>query len=202
MRDFARKFTSSVAIFIAGAVVATITSSYIASVNANSTRIAQVSKQDSKMVSIDQERQMRFELKGCNRVNQKLSCNFLLTNLASENRQIVFYGSGYSNARSRMIDDSGNEYSPLTVQVGGQVGSTEQQTYLIPGVPMKVVLTFKVPPQVSNLSVIEAVITDYSPGSTGKSNFQIKDISLGNSTGAANKNCENSTPATTTRRKR
>lgn len=197
MKNFAKKLTSSVAMFSAGAVVATIACSYVASVNAKPTRIAQGSGQDSKVVSVDQERELKTELKGCKRSGQKVLCNFLLTNLGNQNRRIEFVGNN-----SRIIDDSGAEYIAVSVQVGAYVHPSSQQTDLIPNIPTKVVLTFEIPPQVSNFSVVETVVKNYVFENNMRVNSQFRNVNLGTSQARANTNCDNSTPSSAIRRKK
>jgi hypothetical protein len=94
----------------------------------------------------------RFKLQNCKYKSDRVTCEFLITNLiGSENRHFALRGG-------RIIDLSGEEYrSDSLVQLGqrksqqGVVG-----TDLIPNVPLKgYVLFLKVPRSVTKLAVLE-----------------------------------------------
>jgi hypothetical protein len=139
--------------------------------------VAQGLKQDAKTVVTDEERQLKFELQGCKRVNQKVSCDILMTNLANKSRQITFNASVFSQS-SRLIDDSGNEYIAQKVKIGSQEEAT-LQTELITGIPTKAILTFEIPQQVSKLAVLEAFIAAYGYSNGGAEvKPQFRNISL------------------------
>jgi hypothetical protein len=151
----------SAMMFVAGASTATIALSYLPGVIAAPKIVAQGLKQDAKTVVNDEERQLKFELQGCSRVSQKVSCNILMTNLASKSREIKFYTSTYYvNVKSRLIDDSGNEYVAQKIKIGSQELDI-LETELITGTPTKAILIFEIPTQVSKFAVIEANITAY-----------------------------------------
>ncbi|MFH7029485.1 MAG: hypothetical protein ACHBN1_29890 [Heteroscytonema crispum UTEX LB 1556] len=151
----------SVVMFGAGASAATIALSYLPSVTAAPKIVTQGLKQNSKTVVTDEERQFKFELQGCKRGNQKVTCNILITNLANKNKTIEFAASGVATQQSRLIDDSGNEYVAQNVKIGSQERSSSLQTELIAGIPTKVILTFEIPQQISKFAVLEAYIAAY-----------------------------------------
>jgi hypothetical protein len=178
--------------FSVGATVATVALSYLGSVNATSVKLAQELKQESKAVVVDGERDLKLELKDCKRANQKVICNFLLTSLANKNRTIEFTGGGYTSGNSRIIDDSGNEYTALQVQVGSHIHRSAQQAELIPNIPTKAILTFEIPQKVTKFSVIEAAITAYGYNDTKiQAQFRDYEISTSPLTVSKNTDCNN-----------
>lgn len=204
MKNFAFNIAISVAMFSAGAVVATVACSYIGSANANLTRIAQGSdEQNSTMVAQDPRQLIELELKGCNRESQKVLCNFLLTNLSNYNQELSVIANESFDGGSRIIDENGAEYKPVFVQVGGRSGSSSLKADLIPNIPIKVALTYEIPSQVSKFEVIETIVADYRNLLTfdQKSRLQFQDVSLSGSQVATNTNCDNSAPSSITRKK-
>jgi hypothetical protein len=187
----------SAVMFVAGASAATIALSYLPGVIAAPKIVAQGLKQDAKTVVTDEERKLKFELQGCSRVSQKVSCDIIMTNLASESRKIRFYTSTYSVGRkSRLIDDSGNEYVAQKIKIGSQELDI-LETELITGVPTKAILTFEIPPQVTKFAVVEADIT-YNNGDV-EIKPQFRNISLGGSQ-ATNPGSESNCPPTRTKK--
>lgn len=200
MKNFAFNIALSVAMFTAGAVVATVACSYIGSVNANLIRVAQKSdEQDSTMVTKDSRQLIELELKGCDRKNQKVLCNFLLVNLSNNNQELSLIANESFDSGSRIIDLEGTEYKPVFVQVGSSSGSESLKADLIPDIPIRVALTYKIPSQVSKFKVIETIVADYNNLLTfgQKSRLQFQDVSLRGSTVAKSTNCDNSTSITT-----
>jgi TolB-like protein len=100
-----------------------------------------------------------FELSGCRRSGQSVTCEFSIINNASEDRLLDLYADNYhiSTKSSRLIDDKGNEYYPLTAWVGNGTGDANQGTCklcpptrqlwikisLVPQVPTKASLRFE-----------------------------------------------------------
>jgi hypothetical protein len=188
----------SAVMFVAGASTATIGLSYLPGVIAAPKIVAQGLKQDAKTVVNDEERQLKFELQGCSRVSQKVSCDILMTNLASESRVIDFRAS-YASPNSRLIDDSGNEYIAQKVKIGSQE-SDSLRTELIAGIPTKAILTFEIPPQVNKFAVIEAAITAYGYSDGGAEiRPKFRNISLSGSQ-ATNPGSESNCPPTRTKK--
>jgi uncharacterized Zn finger protein len=161
LKKFSEVLVLSVVMFGSGVISATVIFSYLPTVNATPKVFTQKLKQESTTVVIDEERNLKLELQGCKRVNQKVICNFLITSLANKNRTIEFSGHGAQSQQSRIIDDSGNEYVPEQVQVGSNKHSSAQQAELIPNIPTKVSLTFEIPQQVTKFAVIETYISAY-----------------------------------------
>lgn len=184
-------FALSAVMFGAGATVATVALSYLPTVNATPTKVAQGLEQESKSIVNDEERELKFELQGCNKKNQQLICNILITSLAAKNRTIEFRAFGYTSQQSRAIDNSGNEYVAQKVKIGNQERSSSLQTELIPGIPTKVSLIFELPQQVTKFAVLEADIAAYGYSNVGlKAQFRNVNISGSQASNPANpQNC-------------
>jgi TolB-like protein len=112
-----------------------------------------------------------FELNGCRRSGQSVTCELSIINNASEDRLLDLYGDNYhiSTKSSRLIDDKGSEYYPLTAWVGNGTDNANQGTCklcppsrqlwikisLVPQVPTKASLRFDgVGPNVNSISLL------------------------------------------------
>ena len=85
-----------------------------------------------------------FELSGCQRTGQSITCEFSVTNIASEDRGFTLYGSSSSIESSRLIDSSGNEFQVSAFQLGTAMGYRRRPLRLemVPQVSTKASLTF------------------------------------------------------------
>jgi TolB-like protein len=88
-----------------------------------------------------------FELQGCRRSSQYISCEFSIRNNASEDRVINLYANNYNNSvkSSRVIDSNGNELYPSASSLGSTVGDARRlwlKLSLVPQVSTKASLTF------------------------------------------------------------
>jgi len=85
-----------------------------------------------------------FELSGCRRAGQRITCEFSITNTASEDRVFILYGNANHAKYSRLIDSSGNEVYSSAFQLGS--ARTDRRQYLsvplMPQVPINASLTF------------------------------------------------------------
>ena len=174
----------STMMFGAGATVATVALSYLPNANATPVKVAQGLKQ-SKGEQVDEEYGFKFRLQDCNRSGKTVTCNVLATNLKNENQKIMFYNqstSQGSSVRGRVIDSSGNEYIVKQTQIGSTIVTSYPDTLtadLIAGIATKLSYSFEIPPQVTNLAVLEV---NYSyPFLNKQSRVQIRDITIGGS---------------------
>lgn len=88
-----------------------------------------------------------FQLSGCQRTGQSITCEFSVTNIASEDRGFVLYGRTSSNESSRLIDSSGNEFHISNFQLGTAMGYARRplRLQMVPQVSTKASLTFSDP---------------------------------------------------------
>jgi hypothetical protein len=170
----------STVMFGAGVTVATVALSYLPTVNATPTTVAQGLKQ-SKPEQIDEETNLKFELQDCKRSNQTIICNVLVTNQKNESQEFRFHTRGYVNGsdKSRIIDTSGNEYIAKLVKIGQKEDSEAVSTQLIRGVPLKISLSFQTPREVTKLAVVE--VNYQYPYTNNYRQVQFRDINISGS---------------------
>lgn len=89
-----------------------------------------------------------FELSGCRRSGNSVSCEFAVINNASEDRVLQIFADNYhiSTKSSRLIDANGNEYYPTGSRLGSAVGDARQlwvKLALVPQVPTRASLRFE-----------------------------------------------------------
>ena len=107
-----------------------------------------------------------FELQGCRRSGDDVSCNILITNVGDSDTICSL------NNSSRIISTSGEEFAATKVQVG------QGSSRLIRGVPVKAVLSFRnTPSRVSNLAVLE-VSYEYPPISNKERSIQFRNVTI------------------------
>lgn len=101
------------------------------------------SRSNSRKVMSDD---FSFELSGCQRTGQSITCELSVTNIASEDRGFILYGSS-SNESSRLIDSSGNEFHISAFQLGTARGYGRRplRLQMVPQVSTKASLTFNDP---------------------------------------------------------
>lgn len=167
----------STVMFGTGATVATVTLSYLPMVNASSTKVAQGLKQ-SKAEESDEEYGFKFRLQDCKRGGKTVVCNVLATNLKSQNQQIWISWS--TLVRTRVIDSSGNEYIAKQAQIGPSIAKDGEilSANLIGGIPTKLIYSFDIPQEVTNLAAIE-VSYQMSGTSSEYRKVAIRDINIG-----------------------
>jgi TolB-like protein len=98
----------------------------------------------TKVVSDD----FTFELSGCRRSGNSVTCEFAVINNASEDRLLQLFADNYhiSTKSSRLIDANGNEYYPTGSRLGSAVGDARQlwvRLSLVPQVPTRASLRFE-----------------------------------------------------------
>lgn len=142
-------FVLSAAMFSAGVVTATVALSYLPKVSAAPELVAGGVKQ-LETGGVFEGDGVRWELQGCQRVNQKVTCNFLITSSVNGGLAIV-------KNISRVIDSSGNEYQAKGIQIG-RGGS---DVVLAVGVPIKGSITFELPREVTRLALVEMPVYNY-----------------------------------------
>lgn len=88
-----------------------------------------------------------FELGGCQRSGQNITCEFFVKNTAADDRVFTLYANNYSDSikSSRLIDSSGNELYPAALSLGSRTGDARRlwlKLSLVPQVSTKASLTF------------------------------------------------------------
>ncbi|RUS93299.1 hypothetical protein DSM106972_096550 [Dulcicalothrix desertica PCC 7102] len=170
----------STVMFGAGVSVATVALSYLPMVNASSTSIAQGIKQSKE--EVDEDNDLKFRVQGCKRVGKNVACDVLATNLKKENRKLWISWS--TQTRGRVIDTNGNQYIAKQTQIGQSISKDGEPlaANLIEGVPTKIIYTFEIPREVTNLAVVEV---NYNiPAANASANsidgkVAIRDINIG-----------------------
>ena len=91
-----------------------------------------------------------FQLSGCRRLGQNITCEFSIKNTASKDRVITLYANNYNNSikSSRLIDSSGTELYPCGSNLGSITADARRlwlKLLLVPQVSTKASLTFADP---------------------------------------------------------
>lgn len=95
-----------------------------------------------------------FTLQECKKAGESLSCHFLITS-REQDRKFVIYRD-WNNARSRVFDDTGNEYWARAVHLASESRESSVGNILIAGVPTKASLTFEgIAPDAELISLLE-----------------------------------------------
>jgi hypothetical protein len=180
VNNLIRTAALSTVMFGAGATVATVVLSYLPIVNATPTKVAQGLNQ-SKAEETDEEYGFKFRLQDCKRGGKTVVCNVLATNLKSDNQQI--YISWSTLVRSRVVDSSGNEYLAKQAQIGKSIAKDGEilSANLIAGIPTKLIYSFDIPPEVTNLAVIEVNYQIAGASTPTYRKVAIRDITIGGS---------------------
>ncbi len=145
IKNFFNVFALSAVMFGAGVAATTVALSYLPSVIATTKVVAQNVKQ-SKTEEIDDINGWKWELQNCQRANQKVVCNFLVTNIGQNDNSLNL--SVYDSR----IFVSGSEYKAASANIG-QSNST--YTNIIRGIPTKVNVIFNTPQEVTKLEALE-----------------------------------------------
>jgi len=178
VKNLVKVLALSTVMFGAGATVATVALSYLPTVNATPTTVAQGLKQ-SKFEEIDEKNGLKFQFQDCKRGIKTIICNVLATNLQNENQEVSFKANYNVDTKSRIIDVSGNEYIAKLVKIGQKENSREIITQLIGGIPTKISLSFEIPSEATKLAVLE--VGYYNPKPSTWSVVQFRDINIGSS---------------------
>jgi TolB-like protein len=86
---------------------------------------------------VQQAGNLIFELKRCSRFGTSIDCDFLITTRGADH-SLLFRASA-----SRLIDESGHEYTARSVALGGTNGDQSASTTLAAGVPVSARFTFE-----------------------------------------------------------
>lgn len=201
VKNFFNVFALSAVMFGAGATVATVALSYLPTVNATPTTIAQGLKQ-SKGEEVDEENNLKFRVQDCKRVGKNVVCDVLATNLKKENQQLWISWSTLT--RGRVIDSSGNQYIAKQTQIGQSISKDGEAlaANLIGGIPTKISYTFEIPREVTNLAAVE--VNYKISGTSIDSKVAIRDVSISSSQASNSANPGNCTcpPQTTPKKPR
>ena len=161
-------FVLSAVMFSAGVGVATVALSSLPSVTATPGIVAQNVKQ-SKAEQVIEENGLKWELLNCSRAGQKVICNFLVTNVGQQDRDVLVDGGSHS----RIFDLSGNEYRAKGSQIGSsQSSSGDASTTVIRGIPTKASVSFELPQEITKFAALEVV--NYFP----RNNLQFRDVNV------------------------
>lgn len=168
-------FALSAVMFGAGATVATVALSYLPTVNATPTTLAQGLKQ-SKAEEVDEENNLKFRVQDCKRVGKNVVCDVLATNLKKENQQLWISWS--TSTRGRVIDSSGNQYIAKQTQIGQSISKDGEAlaANLIGGIPTKISYSFEIPREVTNLAAVEVNYSNPLTNINGK--VALRDITI------------------------
>ncbi len=102
-----------------------------------------------------------FELKECKMSGTNITCKLLITNNDQDRKLRIDGGGSFgTGGRSRIFDDSGNEYVAGSARLGRKTGSSAM-TELVSGVTTKGSVSFeRVSPQAKMLAVLELRCAD------------------------------------------
>lgn len=82
-----------------------------------------------------------FALRGCQNKNEKLICQFSVSN-QEEDRSLSIYAD-YSSRSSRIIDFDGNQYLAKSIDFAGDRKKRSSSQNVVQDIPLKVILTFE-----------------------------------------------------------
>jgi hypothetical protein len=171
----------STVMFGAGAAVATVSLSYLPIVNATPTKLA-VGLKQSKGEEVDEKNNLKFRVQDCKRGGKTVVCNVIATNLKNENQKIVI--SWTDALHSRVIDSSGNQYIAKQTQIGSSIQKGNDGTLaadLIGNIPTKIIYSFEIPQEVTNLAAFEVNYRFPSSYIYDIEKVAIRDITIGGS---------------------
>jgi hypothetical protein len=121
--------------------------------------LAQYSCPPREIQSVDEVGDFKFELQGCQRQGKKVTCQAWVT----ANKDVtVTYLAG--NNYTRLIDTSGTQYVPSSVQGANQTSVGGMNIPLVKDIPMKISATFAdMPTLVQDIALFEVNI-NYGKG--------------------------------------
>lgn len=111
--------------------------------------VAQSFTQQSQNTLVNKDNTLKFDLQGCQRENQQVICDLLITSLIDEKRDLQIY------AKSRVLDFSGSEYISKGVRFSNERPAESAEKALIQGVSMKASIFFEIPSHVNNLAALD-----------------------------------------------
>lgn len=115
-----------------------------------------LAQENTKQIAENEEWNLKFELQKCQRKLKIVNCSFLMIkqeDITGTYKDRGFYMFANDDGVSRVIAPDGEEYPAKLIQSGEKKGK-----YIvvnpIKGVPLRVNLSFELPPQVTNLSAL------------------------------------------------
>ncbi|AFZ23740.1 hypothetical protein Cylst_1456 [Cylindrospermum stagnale PCC 7417] len=171
--------------------------------------------------SIDEEYNLKFESRGCRRINnKKVSCDVLITNIGNTPAVLSFEASNTTTQGpfTNAIDSSGTVYAATVIQMGTYITNGDYVRNIkhdfSSGIPTKITFSFDIPEPVNELAALDLGYRDPIK-SAAKSKKRITIANIGTitsqsktstgTTGSNNGNCtcpNNSKPVRTNNRKR
>jgi len=119
------------------------------------------------------EFKMRFTLETCNLSGRNITCKISIVN-QGRNRIVGFFAGGKSSS-TRMIDNSGKEYSPALIRVAEKQDNSYVENLFISGTPVKTGIVFQnVSTNTSSIASLE--ILGYTNGEYHKIKFRNIDL--------------------------
>jgi hypothetical protein len=92
-----------------------------------------------------EDNDFRFQLLNCQRKSKLVTCNLLITNLSADRSLTIF--------PSRVFDSSGSEYAMKSFFLGNRTDGFAHS--VVQGVPIKSSLTFEIPSEVTEFTLLE-----------------------------------------------
>lgn len=133
---------------------------------------------------IQKENGFIFAINNCDAMGQTVTCDLSVTN-TDPDRTVLFGGSpGHGAEGSRMIDDSGSQYSAVHYKLANNSSgprSSDVSSLLVSGVPVKLSMEFQgVSPQAKSVALLSIgyAVTRGSYASTRNYRIQFRNIQL------------------------
>jgi hypothetical protein len=136
--------------------------------------IKQTSQQTTlKAQSVDEDTNLKFEASGCYRTNSTtVICDVLVTNLSNTRQDVRFSGNANMSSITNAIDTSGTVYGANLAQSGTLTSSTAGGFYfstnIASGIPTKIIFTFEIPKEVTQLSALDVGYVAETSGNNEK----------------------------------
>ncbi len=129
--------------------------------------------------SIDEDNNLKFETPGCYRTNStNVICDVLVTNLSNTRQDVLFSGNVNVPEITNAIDTSGTVYDAKLAQSGGLKSSKAEGGYfstsIASGISLKIIFTFEIPKEITQLSVLDVGYVAKTSGN------QVKRIAITN----------------------
>jgi hypothetical protein len=111
--------------------------------------------------SVDEQHNLKFESRGCRRINnKKVTCDVLVTNIGNTRADLLFVVPNSTTAPfTNSIDSSGTVYAATVIQMGTYVADGKQNLKIRNdfgiGIPTKVTFSFEIPESVNELAAID-----------------------------------------------
>jgi hypothetical protein len=111
--------------------------------------------------AVDENYKLKFESGGCKRTGRtEVICDVIVTNLSDKREKVFFTGNvNVKNYLTSAIDTSGTVYSTILAQSGANKSSTSGAFYfptdIAVGIPTKVIFTFNIPQEITQLSALD-----------------------------------------------